>query len=169
MKYKFSLFFIVLLSCVTANAETYLGFSYGSVDYDTPTFDKPNGYSLFGGYKYTENFSLELAYADFGDSKDGIAPVWTLSGTTIGLGGRYLIPVNEAFNFAVGLGIHSWDVSLDEAGYGELGSDSGTDLYYGIGAAYSFTEKFSLGLDHNVYTTEDADLSMTALRFQFDL
>lgn len=169
MKIKFTAVIVLLLSSVAVSAETYLGFSYGTSDYDTPTFDDPNGYSLFGGYQQTDNLSFELSYTDFGDSKDSVPPVWTLDATTVGISARYQFPVSETFKLSVRLGLHMWDASVSEDGFGELGSDDGTDLFYGIGAAYSFTEKFSLGLEHNSYDTEDADISLTALRLEFKL
>lgn len=169
MKIKFIVPAIFLLSCVGVNAETYLGFSYGTSDYDTPTFDDPNGYSLFGGYETSENLSFELSYTDFGDSKDNTPPVWTANATTMGVSARYQFPVSETFDLSVRLGLHMWDVSVSEDGFGELGSDDGTDLFYGIGAAYNFTEKFSLGLEHNSYDTDEADISLTALRLEFKL
>lgn len=41
-----------------------------------------------------------------------------------------------------------WDATLDEAGYGEIGSDDGTDISLGLGALVNLTDQFDVVFEY---------------------
>lgn len=159
-----------MLLTAHANAEGYIGLGIGKVDPDISSeFDDPTGFELFGGAMLNENIAVELFYTDLGSSKDDFVPVWTVKASTIGAGIAAFAPVNDNFSLSARFGVHSWDAELSEQGSGTLGTDDGTDMYFGIGALLSASENVSIGLRYNHYTFDDIDPNMTSVAVILDL
>lgn len=162
MKKVTSLFASLALSSITtiAAAGPYVGANIGQADYDTPGFDDPTSYTILAGYNVTENFGLEMSYTDFGESDDGIAPVWTLDGDGFGIAAVGKYPLAENFEIFAKLGLIDWEVSLDEDGYGELAKADGTDVTIALGAAYSITTNLDLVAQYQTFEADsDGDSS----------
>lgn len=157
-----SLIASITLSSVAgiATATPYIGANIGQADYDTQGFDDPTSFTLLAGYSFNENFALEMTYTDFGESDDGIAPVWTLDGDGFGIAGVGKYPLAENFEIFAKLGFIDWEVSLDEDGYGELMKFDGTDVTIAFGASYSITSNFDLVAQYQTFEADsDGDSS----------
>ena len=120
---------------------------------------------LGGGYHFTGNFAIEAGYRineeanysdidDLGDTINGSA-----ESTTLQLGIRAALPLSDAFSLNAKLGFANWDLDIESTNSSALGetfreSESGNDLYYGIGIEYAFNKKFSIGLEYSAITME---------------
>lgn len=166
---------VLPLLSFNATAETdpaaYIGVGFGEVDIDTEGFDDPTGLELIGGYQFNNNFALEVTYLDFGEASDNESPDWEITADSLTAGIVGKIPLNANFEVFAKLGYHSWDVELSEDGYGKLGEDDGSDIFYGVGAIYNFGNGFGLGVRYNSYTfgadDDDTDVTMLSLNLQY--
>lgn len=159
---------IVLLSATASAEGGYLGLSVGQTDVDLSGFDDGDSIAISGGYKFNKNFAIEAAYVDLGESEDDIDPVWTLEADGFNFSAVGIIPVNEKIDIFGKVGIFMWDVSLDEAGYGELASDDGTDLSFGIGASANLTEQFGLVFEYQRFDLDDDDVTNISIGARFN-
>lgn len=158
---------LTLLACASfAQAEPYVGFQVGTLDYDLPNFDDPTSIEVYVGSRLNENLAVELNYVDFGESEDGIPPVWTLSGSTFGVGAKFFVPVADGIDLYGRLGVHTWEVELKEAGFGQLAKDDGTDIFYGMGMNFDLSENISLGANYAIFQMDEEDASILSAVMQ---
>ena len=122
----------------------------GSLSFD----DNPVGWKILGGYKFTENWAVEGAYANLGEAEDNIAGLGDVgaefsgfSATAIGV-----LPLNVIDLFGK-VGYYSGDVEVTALGLSGDDSESGVTL--GAGAEFNLVDNFSLRSDIDWY---DADL-----------
>jgi len=141
-------------------------------------------FGLRGTYNINPNVGLELSYQNHGEAD------WTYIdafGNTINeksatdsfnLGIKGVLPLQHGFSLNARLGISFWNVDLDATdssvpGVTFSGSDSGNDIYYGIGGQYAVNDKFSIGLEYTLaefgvspdgdYNGISADLELNTL------
>ncbi|HIB83201.1 MAG TPA: porin family protein, partial [Chromatiaceae bacterium] len=133
-------------------AQNYVGIGLGQVDIDTEQvdintegFDDPTGFEVYVGHDYSENISFEGSYVDFGEAKDNLPSVWTLSGDSFSLAVLGKMPISKEFTVFAKVGMHFWDAKLDVAGGGTLASDDGSGLVFGVGADYKTNDSVSVG------------------------
>lgn len=146
----------------------YVGFGVGEVDLDNKAFDKPTGFEVFGGYEFNQNIAFEASYVDLGEAGDGAAPQWVLSSDTLTLGVVGKFPVGEQIELVGKLGYHFWDTELSEDGFGLLGENDGSDIFYSVGANYKLTQEVSIGGRYNIYDTDAADISFLSVNVQYN-
>ncbi|MDH5571856.1 MAG: porin family protein [Gammaproteobacteria bacterium] len=164
---KKSLISLALLGASTnIMASAYIGGGVGSVDIDVSGFDDPTGFELMIGKEISSNLSIEASFIDFGESSDGIAPQWRVTGNSLAFGALAKAPINEGFDVFLKVGLHMWDAELTEDGFGLLAEDDGTDIFYGIGAIFNVNNKFSLDARYNSYDMDGDDVTMFSLNAQ---
>ena len=129
----------------------YIGFGIGQTKFkggcgqspgvtcdDTDTAGK-----FLGGYQFSKNFDLELAYADLGQAK-GTSPAGASTFGTKGfeVAGVGMLPLGGGFSALARAGLFSWKVDVKDS----IGSAdaSGTDLTYGFGVKFDFNRDFSI-------------------------
>ncbi|WP_372883220.1 porin family protein [Psychromonas sp.] len=156
---KYSAASFVLLSATISHAQEYIGASVGQSDIDISGFDDGTSIAVIGGYKFIENFALEASYINLGDSEDNQPPVWTIEVDGINFSAVGIIPVNEQIDLFAKVGLFVWDASLNEAGYGEIGIDEGSDISLGFGAAVNLTEQFGLLIEYQKFELDEVDVS----------
>ncbi|MDO8959327.1 MAG: outer membrane beta-barrel protein [Rhodocyclaceae bacterium] len=85
------------------------------------------------------------------------------------LGVRGNLPINEKFSLNARLGWFNWDADAKATASGTLtyggtvyagnvtatGSDSGTDIYYGLGANYNVTKQVGVGVGYTKFKLDD--------------
>ena len=167
MKGRLSLGLMLLLAASLAQAGPYMGFKFGTLDYDLPYFDDATTFEIMLGNRFNENFAIEASYIDLGESEDGIPPVWTISGSSLGLGMRVFAPVTDQVELTGRIGIHSWELQLDEDGYGTLFEDDGTDLFYGFGVNFGLTPNLGLGAHYTIYDLDEEDVTSLSFDMMF--
>lgn len=145
----------------TADQETEL-----SVGGSTSADDTSIG--IRGAYQYNENVAIELAYHNYGEAESSYIDVYgdtyhdKLETTSVNIGIKGVLPVDNNFSLAARLGLAMWDYTLTGTSAALPGGsltleDDGTDIYYGIGAQYDFNEKVFVGVE---YTVTELDLSL---------
>ncbi|MBL4622396.1 MAG: outer membrane beta-barrel protein [Immundisolibacteraceae bacterium] len=116
--------------------------------------DRDRGWKVVGGYQIDENFGVEVFYADLGKADAvgtiGATPATAdvdLDGFGVSLTGT--LPLTEQLSLLGRVGMYRWDAN----GSASLGAvsvsanDDGTDLTYGVGIQYSFTDHLGLRVE----------------------
>lgn len=100
--------------------------------------DSDTGWKLFGGYSFNEFLGVEIAYVDFGEFG---AATGNWEASTIAVSALGTWPLGSQFSLLGKLGVHRWDA---ERRLGVTsGDDNGTDVLYGIGLQYDFTDRIN--------------------------
>jgi opacity protein-like surface antigen len=162
----------------------YIGAGISKVKYDTGISttgdldEDDRGWKIFGGYRYHENFAVEVFYADFGKTELDLAAGDTIEGITMlggasaedeaksyGVSAVLLLPVSDRFDLYGKLGLHRWNTeeSGTVMGVPYDGDESGTDAFFGIGAGFSPTENVTVRLEYERYRFDNDDVSATTL------
>lgn len=129
--------------------------SYKEVD------DNSAAFGLFGGFHLNEVLAVEAAYNDFGEAEKGGVKA-EASAFSLGLMGK--LPLKTDLTLFGRVGLAAWDIDLSP------GSDSGTDVYFGIGADYdiSGTAAVRFGIDaYSLNGDIDEDITAFAIGFIF--
>ncbi|QKQ28272.1 porin family protein [Candidatus Reidiella endopervernicosa] len=136
----------------------YLGVGGGMSSYEEPGFDESDtAFKLYGGMRFNDSLGIELAYQDWG-KPEGDYSGMTASVDISSVAG-YLVayaPISDQADFFAKLGFATWDVEVNIVGIGSNGSD-GTDLAYGLGAAFNINENFSIRGEWEGISFEDGD------------
>ena len=125
--------------------------------------DKDTTFAISGGWMFTPNIGAEVGYRDLGGisvSAGGASASADVDGFMLGAVGRF----NVAQNIAIvpRIGLYMWDAS--GGGLASGGSDDGTDLYFGVGAEYSFNKQFFAGVHWARFDASDADVDVIELK-----
>ncbi len=156
--------------------------------------DSDTGWKLFGGYQFTPNWGVEGFYADLGTTKatgtvvvvvpppTPVAITAEGEATVLGVAVTGTLPLGDKFGVFGKLGFHYWDAKVTgTGGAGGVGvtlsgDDTGTDVMYGLGARYSFTdqlsvraewERFKVGDNKNMISEKDVDLYSVGIGYTF--
>ena len=90
--------------------------------------DKDSSWGLFAGYNFTPNLAAEVGYHDLGTVSDGNS----VDGQALELVGVGRFPITERFSAYGKLGGYRGHLKNRE-------SEANTDLTYGVGVQYDFT------------------------------
>lgn len=172
----------VFLGCVAGpaaaqQAGAYAGGSIGMTSVDvcddlaslglSECDDQDMGFKVFGGFRFHENFGAEAAYVDLGEvtvsGPGGSGSVETDGFEFAGVG---TLPLNEQFDLFAKLGLYMWDVSA----VGPAGSsdDDGTDLMFGLGGAWNFTEQLSARAEWERFDLDGDNVDFLSVGLQFN-
>lgn len=152
----------------------YLGGSVGSSDADdgnaipdlitSGTVDgSDSGTKLFGGYGFTRNFAVELAYVDLGKlGYSGMFGPLTVTNGSVKTSGFAvsavgLLPLNQSVSLFGKAGVYSWEAKARDitAGAPFAAKEDGSDLFVGLGAAFDVTRNFSVRAEWEFYEAVD--------------
>ena len=167
-----------------SDAGWYIGGSYGMTSFDIDTAgitspsldDSDSGFKIFGGFQFTKNWGMEFGYVDFGKaglagSVFGIPFTSDVGVTAFTFAGTGTLPLSENFALLGKVGLANWDAKVNVSTGIGAGSDSesGTDMFYGIGARYSFNKNLSVQVEFEQFETDADSASMTSvgLRYKF--
>ena len=138
------------------DAGFYVGAGVGEFGLEIDGFDDSDtAFKVFGGYRFIRYLGVELEYIDGGTAEDFGLEV-DVSGFNLSLMG--ILPAGENLDLFAKLGMIAWDA--DAPG---IGSDSGEDLSWGIGAGYAFTDNLGARLEYQGFEIEDADGEMISI------
>ena len=156
---------MLLVSAVPAQAETgfYAGANVGQSSIDlcgsivvAGCDDDDTGWKIYGGYDINPYFGVEAGYADLGEftaTIPGITATGEYDGIFIDAKGS--LPIGDAFSVFAKLGVLFWDVEGSGAASGY--SEDGSDLSYGLGAQYMFTNQFGGRVEWQQFQDVDDD------------
>lgn len=113
--------------------------------------DSDTAWRILGGYQIDRNFAVELGYHDFGKVKatgfgvDGevTANVWEL--VAVGT-----LPLRNRFSVYGKLGGYRGDTKL-RSNAGFSGSDTNTDITFGVGGRYEFSQQIAFRAEYQAY------------------
>lgn len=181
MKIGFPIILAVAVATTASPAVADNGFSaeflLGSADQELTVSDSVDSiklsdnsmsYGVRGVYQFSDYFGVELSYQESGEAEKSFidefdATIRTVFETQqINVGVKGMIPLEGGFSLVGRLGLSSWDFDAaltdsDFPGVVDTLSDSGSDLYYGIGGQYRFSDTLYVGLE---YTMLNFDLGL---------
>lgn len=109
-------------------------------------------YRVFGGYQVNKNLALELGYQELGDvSLNSLGLTATVGAKTYDLSALAMLPVTDRISVYGRLGIYYADVDLTGNTPILNASTSGTDLVYGVGAQYNFSNGLGIRAEWQKY------------------
>jgi len=141
---------------------------------------RENSVSFLGGYRTTENFSLQLEYQDdlsFGiDDMFAGSSLWFPEASTqdfesngLFLSGISSYPINDNGVLFMKGGLFNWEVDSNyyETSSNYLGHTRGTDIFYGFGANYDLNARFGVSAEWEHYQMEKSDIDYLSTRLKF--
>jgi OOP family OmpA-OmpF porin len=129
----------------------------------TAAADKTNetSYKLYGGYRFTPNWGIELAYADLGSGYSSNVTIGGLPGTVTAKADTWYVaatgtlPFGNGFSLLGKLGMASNHVSAGDLCLGgtcfSMGSDSRSSPMVGVGLEYAFAGRWTARLEYEDY------------------
>lgn len=131
--------------------------------------EKDSTFAISGGYMFNPNFGGEIGYRDLGEiNATGPGGSVTIGVTGFMLGGVGRFYVAERLSLVPRFGLYLWDVDAS-ASNGFSDSDSGSDIYFGIGADFQINKQVHLGLHFARFDIDgdDVDVIEAKLGFSF--
>jgi OOP family OmpA-OmpF porin len=156
-----------------AESNKYVGLGVGQTKLDVSSADvgdpdtlddTDTGIKLFGGVKINPNFAIELGYLNMGEAVATYGPTnITAESSAFYLAAVGILPIDKQFEFFAKLGFHFWQTDFNASGGGASGSGDGdgTDLMFGLGLAYHFTEAVSMRVEFENYTNVGDGATLT--------
>jgi opacity protein-like surface antigen len=137
----------------------YVGASIGQFGVDESGFSESDtSFKLFGGWMYNQFIGGDLEYIDGGTVRDGDFGIDS-TGINVSIKGNW--PVTEQFDVFGKVGYYFWDADIDVTGNsGQESNESGSDVSWGIGAGWNFTENLGLIAEYQWFTVEEADSTL---------
>jgi hypothetical protein len=132
-------------------------------------------FSIGGGYNFSNMFAAEAGYIDLGEASASNIWNWgdkaTVSADGFYFGPRLTIAVTEQLDGYARIGLLAWDAKYEDS-YGRSISDDGTDVYFGVGAAWNISPQFAVGADWTRYAVEsnglDTDIDAFGAKLKFN-
>jgi hypothetical protein len=119
--------------------------------------NKSTGNKIFLGYKYSEEHSFELYYANLGKSSYSISTGWyaTNKAVSYGISGKYhpieILNTNPFFRYGVQKISSVETRGITIANYSERNTSSNSRALIGIGVDYSLNERLTLAVEIEKY------------------
>jgi len=164
----------------TTTIETGVSNTTGTAQVD----EDDSGFKVFFGKKINKTIAVEGFYADFGEASltgnngdnftiDNVVYVFTTNNANItsaatgfGANAKFSLALGKSSSIVAQIGLLRWDTDTTVSGASVTSttlSDSGTDVFYGLGYQYSFNDSLALTLDYDLYEIDDSDTEMFAL------
>lgn len=149
----------LLASTATMAADNgiYLGASIGDANIDidqgiAQVDSDDTGFKFIVGLRPLDWFGVEASYVNFGEAEDGPLAANTDGITAFGV---FFLPVGPVDVFAKG-GLISFENSVELDGFGDIYSEDGTDLAYGLGVQFRL---LSLGVraEYEIFDIDDVE------------
>ncbi len=128
---------------------------------DSSPSEKSTSFGVRFGYQFNNYIAVELGHHQYGeweDKEEGESSDSTsakIESSSISAGIKGIYPLSDDLSLFARAGIAKWDFKAtvtDSSALDALESlkKDDNDMYYGIGAEYSFNESISLGLEYSV-------------------
>lgn len=148
----------------------------------TSADDKDTGWKAFAGYRIMKYLAVEGAYTNFGEATANTVITAPTAGTvntdleseSWSISAVGILPLNDQFSLFARLGVNVWNIDISASGTGSgavvvSDSEDGTDVVYGLGAAYNITQNLSVRGEWERYDFDgdDIDLLSVGLAWSF--
>jgi len=157
---------VVLPTRALAQGGFYVGFGAGQAD-NRQFDDRDHAYKIFGGYRFTPNFSVELSYIDLGRYPLPGSPTareydhYGVAGQLVGQ-----LPLGDSGLSLFGkAGLFSWYGYSNRYDYYYYDSarDTGTDLAVGAGLQFDFQRHWAVrGEWERFYDVAGGDIDLVS-------
>ncbi len=134
--------------------------------------DSSTAIRVLAGWHFNDYFSVEGGYNDFGDFEqsfdDGSGPgtaKLSADGFILGVTGR--VPTNERVSLTGRAGMFFWDGNAEINNVTQATPED-SNLYLGVGLAFSVTEKLELIGDWTRYELESAESTVFSVGLQYN-
>ena len=158
--------FMMLGPTAFAANQGYVGASVGQADYDILD-DTDSAFKVFGGFQFTPNLAVELSYIDLGGPTVSEAGVGSATVESSGLGVALVgMHSQGGIGFLGKIGFYNFDNDITLSGpiaqavFGVpsiSASDSGTELFFGLGLTIDFSPKIGMRLEWENYDLDILD------------
>ena len=169
------------LAAFGAHAQGFMeiGVGQSKFDFDAPSpaavDDTDTTVAVSAGYMFTPILGAEIGYRDLGETSasqtilgSAVRATAEVNGITLGAVGRFAL--GERLSIVPRAGLYLWDGK----GRGSVNGaqvagadDDGTDLYFGVGADYSFTRQWYAGAHWARFDIDGDDVDVLELRVGF--
>ncbi len=108
--------------------------------------ESTTAYKLYGGYNYTQDFGVEIGFADLREAeKSGNGARIASEPKSIYLAATGTLPLNEQFALFGKVGVATTHVKVTGSapGFSASGSDNRTSPYIGVGASFALNKNVS--------------------------
>lgn len=146
-----------------ADIDLKIGASIGSAKtaFDDPTiadFDATDfGWKIFGNLMLTDNLGVEVSYLDLGAPDDDVlGTIVAVESSAFDAFVVGAVPVTDFVDLFAKVGLVAWDTDVIVTGFPSI-SDDGTDLAYGVGAAFNLSNNLSIRGEWEAFDIEDTD------------
>jgi OmpA-OmpF porin, OOP family len=132
--------------------------------------EKDTAWKLSAGYNFTRNFAVEAGYLNWGKYTVGTAAgTGTVKPKGFELLGVATFPVYQNLSAYGKLGFVRWDADFSVAVGGTTFAtdDKGTDLTFGLGMSYDFTNNLAARLEWQRYTDLVVDMVSLGVVYKF--
>lgn len=119
-----------------------------------------NSLGIRASYLFNPYATVELSYLDFGENEESRNPISNVISinkfgvNALQVGVKASWPLSDMFSLHARAGAARWDLSFEERvpmlNRSFSDDDSGTDLYYGLGADLVLRDRWSVSLEHTV-------------------
>jgi len=127
------------------------------------TEDSDFAYKLFGGYRFTQNLSMELFWSDLGAAEfsSGSSNDFDVEYGAYGIGGVYDFPLNDRWSLSAKAGIGRLE---NDAGDVELNRVNDNFIYVGAGATWNITGSWDLRGEYEYFDSDAQLLSLNIIK-----
>jgi len=141
--------------------DAYAGFSVGNASPDSSSFDNAIGWKVFGGYQLNEILAVEGGYISFGEmdgpTESGATTVFEATGLEVAAVGNY--PINSQFSIFGKVGLLAWDGETSNPNPVFSFTDTGTDVFFGLGGQYEISGNLAMRASWESYTMDNFDIN----------
>ena len=161
---------VLPVAALAESGTLYVSGQFGKTSYDldesvpSNVDDEDNGYTMGVGVRMGPNVAIEGGFVDLGEVS-GTTFTRETTGAFAGLG--LFIPLQPGFELTGRAGLIAWDVDTKSGAGSVSSSDDGTDIYYGIGAAFQVSRELHLTVGFDRYDIDDTDVDMLSLGAKF--
>lgn len=149
---------VMLGLCGTAVAENYVGFGAGQLRIEDAGFKADDtAVKLFGGWRFNQNFALELAYIHGGSLEDGGIEVEPRAMQASALGA---LPLTETVSVYARAGVLSWKTEASAPRF--TVKDDGEDFAWGVGTSLNVGRGL-IRLEYEGADLDGTDISLITL------
>lgn len=143
---------VVATPAFAADSGAYIGLNYGRATASgnlvaaLSTTHSDSALGLTGGYQFTKNFAAELQFIDFGNLTEGSTRT-TTDGFALSAVG--ILPVSEQFSVFAKLGYARTSLNVSAPTISHI--DTKSDITYGVGAQFNFTDSVGVRVGYDSY------------------
>jgi opacity protein-like surface antigen len=151
---------VMFALCGTAVADNYVGVGTGKLRLEDSGFKADDtAVKLFGGWRFNQNFALELGYLHGGSPEDGGVEVEPRAMQVSVLGA---LPLTDSASVYARAGVLSWKSEAVIPDVATIKTD-GEDFAWGVGTSFNVGSRGMVRLEYEGADLDGADIALITL------